>query len=72
MLFQAFFCALPAFREYRRGAGSKIIREQKNTKGDKFMKLGVAGVRLDVVDEITDRFVKKIENRVHKYGNLVC
>jgi glycosidase len=35
---------------------------------DKFMKLGVAGVRLDVVDEITDRFVKKIEDRVHKYG----
>ncbi len=35
---------------------------------DKFMKLGVGGVRLDVVDEITDRFVKKIENRVHKYG----
>ena len=35
---------------------------------DKFMKLGVAGVRLDVVDEITDRFVKKIANRVHKYG----
>ena len=35
---------------------------------DKFMSLGVAGVRLDVVDEITDKFVKKIENRVHKYG----
>ena len=35
---------------------------------DKFMKLGIAGVRLDVVDEITDRFVKKIANRVHKYG----
>ena len=35
---------------------------------DKFMKLGVAGVRLDVVDEITDRFVSKIANRVHKYG----
>ena len=35
---------------------------------DKFMKLGVAGVRLDVVDEITDRFVQKIADRVHKYG----
>ena len=35
---------------------------------DKFMKLGVAGVRLDVVDEITDRFVQKIAKRVHKYG----
>ena len=35
---------------------------------DKFMNLGVAGVRLDVVDEITDRFVAKIANRVHKYG----
>lgn len=36
---------------------------------DKFMKLGVAGVRLDVVDEINDQFVKKISDRVHKYGD---
>lgn len=35
---------------------------------DKFLKLGVQGVRLDVVDEITDTFVKKISDRVHKYG----
>ena len=34
---------------------------------DKFLKLGIKGVRLDVVDEITDEFVKKIEMRVHKY-----
>ena len=36
---------------------------------DKFMKLGVAGVRLDVVDEINDKFVKKISDRVHRYGD---
>ncbi len=36
---------------------------------DKFMKLGVAGVRLDVVDEISDEFTKKISDRVHKYGD---
>ena len=35
---------------------------------DKFMKLGVAGVRLDVVDEINDEFTKKISDRVLKYG----
>ncbi len=35
---------------------------------DKFLKLGVAGVRLDVVDEISDEFVKKIAARVKKYG----
>ena len=36
---------------------------------DKFLKMGVQGVRLDVVDEITDKFVKKISERVHKYGD---
>lgn len=36
---------------------------------DKFLKLGVAGVRLDVVDEISDEFTKKISDRVKKYGD---
>lgn len=36
---------------------------------DKFMKMGVAGVRLDVVDEIPDSFTKKIAERVHSYGD---
>lgn len=35
---------------------------------DKFMKMGVQGVRLDVVDEINDEFTKKISDRVLKYG----
>lgn len=36
---------------------------------DKFLKLGVKGVRLDVVDEISDEFTKKISDRVKKYGD---
>lgn len=36
---------------------------------DKMMKLGAGGVRLDVVDEITDEFVEKINERVKAYGN---
>ena len=35
---------------------------------DKMMKLGADGVRLDVVDEITDEFVEKINERVKAYG----
>ena len=35
---------------------------------EKFLKLGVFGVRLDVVDEITDEFVQKIEKKVHEFG----
>lgn len=35
---------------------------------EKFLKLGVFGVRLDVVDEISDEFVQKIEKKVHEYG----
>ena len=35
---------------------------------EKFLKLGVHGVRLDVVDEITDEFVQKIEKKVHEFG----
>ena len=35
---------------------------------EKFLKLGVSGVRLDVVDEITDKFVKKISKKVLEFG----
>lgn len=35
---------------------------------EKFLKLGINGVRLDVVDEITDVFVQKIEKKVHEFG----
>lgn len=35
---------------------------------EKFLKLGISGVRLDVVDEITDEFVQKIEKKVHEFG----
>jgi glycosidase len=40
----------------------------KNGVLDKFLKLGVKGVRLDVVDEISDDFVKKIAERVLSNG----
>ncbi len=36
---------------------------------DKMMKFGAGGIRLDVVDEITDEFVEKINERVKAYGN---
>lgn len=36
---------------------------------DRCLKMGVNGVRLDVVDEIPDSFVKKITQRVKAYGN---
>lgn len=35
---------------------------------EKYLKLGISGVRLDVVDEISDDFVQKIEKKVHEYG----
>ncbi len=35
---------------------------------EKFLKQGVAGVRLDVVDEISDEFVKKIQKKVSSFG----
>lgn len=41
----------------------------KNGVLEKFLKLGVKGVRLDVVDEITDEFVQKIERKVHEFGD---
>lgn len=36
---------------------------------NKFLKLGVFGVRLDVVDELTDVFTKKISDRVKSFGD---
>jgi len=35
---------------------------------EKFLKQGIAGVRLDVVDEISDEFVKKIQKKVSSFG----
>ena len=40
----------------------------KNGVLEKFLNLGVFGVRLDVVDEISDKFVQKIEKKVHEFG----
>ena len=36
---------------------------------EKYFKLGVGGVRLDVVDEINDRFVEKITAKVKSFGD---
>ena len=44
-----------SFREYIAGDGGVI---------EKYMKMGIAGVRLDVADEISDDFLKKISDRV--------
>ncbi len=48
-----------AFEEYIAGDNGII---------EKFLKLGVFGVRLDVVDEIKDNFVKAISNKVREFG----
>ena len=47
------------FHDYIAGNGGVI---------EKFMKLGVAGVRLDVVDELDNSFVKKISNKIKEFG----
>ena len=47
------------FQDYIAGDGGVI---------EKFMKLGIGGVRLDVVDEISNDFVKKISNKVKEFG----
>lgn len=47
------------FQDYIAGDGGVL---------EKFLKLGINGVRLDVVDEITDKFVQKIEKKVHEFG----
>ena len=36
---------------------------------EKFLKQGVSGVRLDVVDEISDEFVEKIRKKVSSFGD---
>lgn len=48
-----------SFQDYIAGKGGVI---------EKYMKLGCSGVRLDVVDEITDTFVKKISDCVKQFG----
>ena len=35
---------------------------------EKYMKMGIAGIRLDVVDEITDTFTKQISNKIKSFG----
>ena len=35
---------------------------------DRYLSLGVSGVRLDVVDELSDDFIKKINDKVKSYG----
>ena len=40
----------------------------KNGVIEKFMNLGVSGIRLDVVDELSNDFVKKISNKVKEFG----
>lgn len=47
------------FQEYIAGNGGVI---------EKFMKLGIGGVRLDVVDELSNEFVKKIASKVKEFG----
>ena len=41
----------------------------KNGVLEKYLKTGIKGVRLDVVDEIVDDFVTKISNKVKEFGN---
>lgn len=48
------------FQNYIAGNGGVI---------EKFLKQGIAGVRLDVVDEITDEFVEKIQKKVSEFGD---
>lgn len=47
------------FQDYIAGNGGVI---------EKFLKQGISGVRLDVVDEISDDFVKKIQQKVSSFG----
>lgn len=40
---------------------------------EKFMNMGVFGIRLDVVDELSSEFVKQISNKIASYGkDCVC
>lgn len=48
-----------SFIKYIAGEGGVI---------EKYMKLGVFGVRLDVIDEINDEFTKQISNRVKSFS----
>lgn len=40
----------------------------KNGVLDKYLKMGIDGVRLDVVDELSDKFVKKISDKILSYN----
>ncbi len=48
-----------AYHDYIAGNGGVI---------EKFMKLGVSGIRLDVVDELSNEFVNKISNKIKEFG----
>ncbi len=50
----------PQFEEFISGNGGVL---------EKYFKLGVGGVRLDVVDEINDGFVEKIAARAKSFGD---
>lgn len=49
-----------SFEEFIAGRGGVL---------DKYLALGVGGVRLDVVDELADGFVRKINEKIKSYGN---
>lgn len=40
----------------------------KNGVLEKYLHFGIQGVRLDVVDELSDEFTRKIEQKVHEFG----
>jgi len=40
---------------------------------EKFMNMGVFGIRLDVIDELSDDFIQKISSKINTFGkNCVC
>ncbi len=53
----------------RRGAkGYEKLVTGKGGVIDRYLSFGVSGVRLDVVDELSDAFIKKINKKVKSYG----
>ena len=58
---------LPKIRYDAEGYHDLIAGE--NGVINKFLRLGVFGVRLDVVDELTDKFTKQISDRVKSFGD---
>ncbi|MBQ8424517.1 MAG: glycoside hydrolase family 13 protein [Clostridia bacterium] len=52
------------FQDFIAGSGGVI---------EKYMDMGIMGIRLDVVDELTDEFTKKISDKIKTYGkDCVC